>query len=55
LNKFGIQGVPAILVVQNGEVVEYLYDEKWFEMGLADENGQINLEVLELFFDQVNE
>ena len=55
MEKFGIQGVPAIIVVQNGEVVEYLYDEKWFEMGLADENSQINLEVLELFFDQVNE
>jgi hypothetical protein len=33
----------------NGEKIEYLYDDKWFALGLTDDNNNLNLEVLRKF------
>ncbi len=54
LDEFEITGVPAILIVKEGKVIEYLYDDKWTSKGLADANMVVNLEVIREFFDEVN-
>lgn len=55
LNRYNITGVPAVLVIENGEVLEYLYDSKWTSKGLADDNMVINYDVIREFIDVVGQ
>jgi|GEM_PF-2165402 len=48
-DRFGFKGVPAVFITKNGEMVDYLYDEKWLKKLFNDNYTIMHEDVIEEF------